>query len=33
MRILIDRLPLEENVCDECQVAFWRNLAPPLTVH
>jgi hypothetical protein len=26
MRILIDRLPLQEEVCDECQVAFWRNI-------
>ena len=26
MRVLIDRLPLQEEVCDECQVAFWRNI-------
>jgi hypothetical protein len=27
MRILIDRLPLQEEVCDECSVAFWRNIS------
>ena len=26
MRILIDRVPLHEEVFDECQVALWRNI-------
>ncbi len=27
-REMIDELPLEDNVCDECLKAFWKNWAP-----
>jgi len=26
MRTLIDRIPLREPVCEECRMAFWRNI-------
>jgi hypothetical protein len=26
MRILIDSIPLKEDVCVECQLAFWRSV-------
>jgi hypothetical protein len=29
MRILIDMIPLQEAVCDECLMAWWRGLGPP----
>jgi hypothetical protein len=26
MRMLIDRVPLKEPLCEECVIAWWRNL-------
>jgi hypothetical protein len=30
-RISLDTLPLDEPVCDECLMAFWRNLGLPVS--
>jgi hypothetical protein len=31
MRIMIDRIPLHDPVCAECQMAFWAKLLPRST--
>jgi hypothetical protein len=30
-RASLDTLPLDEPVCDECLMAFWRNLGFPVS--
>jgi hypothetical protein len=30
LREMIDTIPLSDDVCDECNVAFFRNLFPDL---
>jgi hypothetical protein len=31
LRASLDKLPLDEPVCDACQMAFWRNLGLPVS--
>jgi hypothetical protein len=30
LREMIDTIPLSDDVCDECNMAFWRNCIVPL---